>query len=189
MTEQEWIGVQFNLDRDMELKTWLEKYKSTGIKTDGEHITIKLGKNELKQLEKNKDDNMKLKLIKSAIRKCLKRSDYTNIYTYINSESVSKDKSDLLNNEFKKPIRITDFKDKNSILGNYENRLKSTQILKILRKDKLMIAMNEIFSFLISREFELEQKLTLELGYEDKEEIGADRDNINVSIQLEILEE
>ena len=50
-----------------------------------------------------------------------------------------------------------------------------------------MIAMDEIFSFLANRDFGLEQNLTLEIGYEDKEEWGAERDNLNVSIQLEIL--
>ncbi|MEL6941516.1 MAG: hypothetical protein AAFO82_02520 [Bacteroidota bacterium] len=49
--------------------------------------------------------------------------------------------------------------------------------------------MNKIFSFVANRDFELEQKLTLEIGYEDKEEWGADRDNLNISIQLEMIEE
>ena len=186
MEEQEWIGIQFNLDRDMELKSWLEKYKNQGIKTDGEHITIKFGKNELKKLKE--EESMKINLMKSAIRKCLKRSDYTNIYTYFDAESVNKYKPQLLNGEFKERIRIDELKNKDSILSNYDTKIESSSIRRILRKNKLMLIMDKLFNFVANRDFELEQKLTLEIAYEDKEEWGADRDNLNVSIQLEVIE-
>jgi len=187
MEEQEWIGIQFNLDKDMDLKSWLGRYINQGIKTDGEHITIKFGKNELKKLKEG--DSMKINLMKSAIRKCLKSSDYTNIYAYFNAESASKHKSTLLNGEFKERIKVNDLKNKDSILLNYDTKIESPSIRKILRKNKLMLIMDEIFRFVLNRKFELEQKLTLEIGYEDKEEWGADRDNLNVSIQLEIIDQ
>jgi hypothetical protein len=187
MNEQEWIGIQFNLDKDMGLKKWLEKYMSSGIKTDGEHITVSFGRNELKRI--GTEDSRKIGLIKSAIKMCLKRSDYTNIYTYLDAEELHSQKPKLLNEEFNEPIRITEFKESKSILANYDTKLESGQVKKILRKSKLMIAMDEIFNFVVDRDFEKEQLLTLDLRYEDKEEWGADRDNLNVSIQLEKLEE
>ena len=52
-----------------------------------------------------------------------------------------------------------------------------------------MLIMDKLFNFVANRDFELEQKLTLEIAYEDKDEWDADRDNFNVSIQLEIIEE
>lgn len=185
MIEQEWLGIQFNLDKDMELKKWLEKYKSSGVKTDGEHITVNFGKNELKKLEN--EESRKIKLITTAIKMCLKRSDYTNIYTYLDADELEEQKPELLKGEFDKPIRITEFTETNSILANYDSKLESGQIRRILRKDKMMIAMNRIFNFVVDRDFETEQKLTLDLRYEDKDEWGGDRDNINVSIQLEKL--
>lgn len=187
MIEQEWIGIQFNLDRDMELKSWLEKYKNKGIKTDGEHIRIEFGKNELKQIVN--EDSIKINLIKTALRRCLNNSAYTNIYTYLNAESVGENRLILLNGEFSKPIRIEEFENKNSILGNYKSKIESTKIQKILRTSKLMRIMDDIFDYVSNREFEQSQKMTLEIGYEDKEEWGTKTDNLNVSIQLEILQD
>jgi len=48
--------------------------------------------------------------------------------------------------------------------------------------------MDTILLNIVGRDFTLEQKLTLELAYEDKEEWDADRDNLNISIQLEIVD-
>ncbi len=185
MNEQEWIGIQFNLDKDMGLKKWLEKFKNVGIKTDGEHITLSFGNNELKRLEN--DDSRKIEIIKTAIKMCLKRSEYTNIYTYLDADELQKQKSELLKGELAEPIRITEFKETKSILANYDTQLESGQVRRVLRKNKMMIAMNRIFNYVVEREFEKEQKLTLDLRYEDKEEWGSDRDNLNVSIQLEKL--
>jgi len=187
MQEQDWIGIQFNLDRDMGLEAWLESYKKQGIETDGEHITIKFGKNELKKL--GDGDSAKINLMKSALKKCLERSDYTNVYTYLDAESVGQYKSKLLDGELSEPIRVSDLKNKHSILDNYDSDLQSPHVRKILKKDRLMIAMNELFDFLANRDFGLNQKLTLEIAYEDKEEWGAERDNLNVSIQLDIVEQ
>jgi predicted lipase len=186
MEDKEWVGIQFNLDRDMELKSWLEKYKNLGIKTDGEHITINFGKNELKNFKD--EDSIKTNLIKSALRKCLKRSSYTNIYTYLDADSLNKYKTQLLNGEFKEQIRVDEINNMDSILSNYDTKIESPAIRKILRKNKLMLVMDKIFYFIANRDFELEQKLTLEIAYEDKEEWGVDRDSLNVSIQLEIIE-
>ena len=132
-------------------------------------------------------ESRKIELIKKAIKMCLKRSDYTNIYTYLNADELHKHKSELLTGKFNTPIRITEFKEEKTILANYNLELESGQIKKILKKNKMMIAMNKIFEFVVDRDFEEEQKLTLDLRYEDKEEWGTDRDNLNISIQLEKL--
>jgi len=50
-----------------------------------------------------------------------------------------------------------------------------------------MIVMDEIFNFVVNRDFEKDQQLTLDLSFEDREEWGGDRDNLNMSIQLEKL--
>lgn len=183
MNDQEWIGVQFNFDQPTKLKSSLQKYKNQGIATGMDHITFYFGKNELKKFDK--DTSIKFKLLKTAIQQYLQMSSYTNIYTFINAESASKHKYALLDGEFRQSIRVSDIKDKASILKNYESKIESTQLRKILRKDRIMSVMDKIFNFIITREFELQQKLTLEISYEDKDEFGTDRDNLNVSIQLE----
>lgn len=185
MAEKEWIGVQFNFDKKVGLGDWIKRYESIGIKSDEEHITVEFGNNELKRL--GSEESKKVEILKTAIRKFLKDSDYTNIYTYLNADDLKGQKPELLKGEFSSPIRITEFQDPKSILSNYESALNSGKVKKILMKDRLMVAMDDIFNFIIDRGFETHQELTLDLSYEDKEEFGSARDNLNMSIQLEKL--
>lgn len=185
MIKKEWVGVQFNFDEKVGLKEWIKKYESIGILSDEEHITIEFGNNELKRL--GSGQSKKVEILKKAIRKFLKNSDYTNIYTYLNADDLQSKKSDLLKGKFSAPIRIAEFQYPKSILSNYKSNLDSVEVAKILKKDKLMIVMDEIFNFVVDRDFEKDQHLTLDLRFEDKEEWGAVRDNLNMSIQLKKL--
>jgi hypothetical protein len=157
MAEKEWIGVQFNFDQKSGLKDWIKKYESIGVKSDEEHITVEFGNNELKRLGSEK--SKKVEILKIAIGKFLKDSDYTNIYTYLNADDLKGQKSELLKGEFSSPIRVTEFQDSKSILSNYESALNSGKVKKILAKDRLMIAMDEIFNFIVDRGFETDQEL------------------------------
>lgn len=183
MAEKEWVGIQFNFDKKAGLKEWIKRYESIGIESDEEHITVEFGNNELKRLGSEK--SKKVEILKNTIGKFLKYSDYTNIYTYLNADDLKGQKTELLKGEFSSPIKVTEFQDPKSILSNYESALNSGKVKKILIKDRLMIIMDEIFNFIVDRDFETQQKLTLELSYEDKEEFGSIRDILNMSIQLE----
>jgi hypothetical protein len=183
MAEKEWIGIQFNFDEKAGLKDWIKKYESIGMKSDEEHITVEFGNNELKRLGSEK--TKKVEILKNAVKKFLKNSDYTNVYTYLNADDLRNKKSDLLKGQFSTPIRISEFQNPKSIVSNYKSKLDSVKVEKILKKDKLMIAMDEIFNFVVARDFEKDQQLTLDLSFQDREEWGGDRDNLNMSIQLE----
>jgi len=183
MAEKEWIGIQFNFDEKAELKDWIKKYESIGMKSDEEHITVEFGNNELKRLGSEK--TKKVEILKNAVKKFLKNSDYTNVYTYLNADDLRNKKSDLLKGQFSTPIRISEFQNPKSIVSNYKSKLDSVKVEKILKKNKLMIAMDEIFNFVVARDFEKDQQLTLDLSFQDREEWGGDRDNLNMSIQLE----
>jgi len=185
MADKEWIGIQFNFDEKAGLKDWIKKYESIGIQSDGEHITIEFGNNELKRL--GSEQSAKIEILKSAVKKFLKKSDYTNIYTYLNADDLRNKKTDLLKGQLSTPIRVSEFQDPKSIVSNYKSKLDSVKVEKILKKDKLMIVMDEIFNFVVNRDFEKNQQLTLDLSFEYREEWGGYRDNLNMSIQLEKL--
>ena len=185
MADKEWIGIQFNFDEKAGLKDWIKKYESIGIQSDGEHITIEFGNNELKRL--GSEQSAKIEILKSAVKKFLKKSDYTNIYTYLNADDLRNKKTDLLKGQLSTPIRVSEFQDPKSIVSNYKSKLDSVKVEKILKKDKLMIVMDEIFNFVVNRDFEKNQQLTLDLSFEYREEWGGYRDNLNISIQLEKL--
>lgn len=187
MEKQEWVGIQFNLDRDMKLKSWLEKYKKQGIETDGEHIRIEFGKNELKRLKDG--GSSKVYLIESVIRKCLEKSSYTNIYCYINVENIAQPNLELLRDEFKEPVRVVDSINKDSILSNFSKKTDFLPVYKTIKRSLLTIIMDKIFKLIVNRDFGLEQKLALEVSFEDKLEWDADSDELKVSIQLELEEQ
>jgi len=185
MIKQERIGVQFNFDKNIDLKTWLKKFKIKGTETNGDHITIKFSDEELKINSVSKAE--KLNLIIKALEKYAKYSSYTNIYTFIDVDRLKNKKSELLSGELKDSIRMDNFISNESILKNYDPILKSEEIKEVLKQDKITELLDSVFRFLNGRNFEKEQRLALELFYEDEYVWRAIRDNLQVSIQLEKL--
>ena len=182
MTEKKWVGIQFNFDKKARLKEWIKRYESMGMESDEEHITVGFGSNELKKMGSEKP--RKVEIMKAAIGEFLKYSDYTNIYTYLNADDLKGQKTELLKGEFSNPIKVTEFQDLNSIISNFESVLKSGKVKKTLSKNKLMAVMDDIFSFVVDRDFETRQRLTLELSFEDKEGFETVSDNLNMSVHL-----
>jgi len=113
MAEKEWIGIQFNFDEKTGLKDWIKKYESIGIQSDGEHITVEFGNNELKRL--GSEQSEKIEIIKNAVKKFLKKSDYTNIYTYLNADDLRDKKSDLLKGTFLLQLEYLNFRTRNQL--------------------------------------------------------------------------
>ncbi len=185
MNEPEWIGIQFNLEKDLGLKKWIKKYEHLGFETDGEHITLNFTSRDLKELSKGNFNE--LEIIKESIKKCLQYSISTDIYTYLDADALSAEKQKLLNGAFETLICIEEIDKESTLLENFQQKVKAPGVLEILKTNSLMTALNAIFEFVVTRNFAEEQKLSLELTYEDKYEWDADRDNLNVSIHLEIL--
>ena len=178
---QEKIGIQFNFKESKRLSRNLNK-KDFEITSD--HIDVLFSKKELKRI--NSDYSRKLNPILFFLNKCLHDSSYTNIYTYLDANKLQKIKPKLLENEFNdERIRITKIVNKNSFIENFENHINSPKLLNLIKKHPLMVLMDKIVQQLVQRDFALNQKLTLEVGFEDKNEWGTDRDNINISIQFD----
>jgi len=187
LMEQEWIGIQFNLVDDGIIKG-RERLKAMGVEITSDHITIKFTKKELKRFDVNKGSE-KLRIIRTFLKKYLERSDYTNIYTYLDADKLSKRKSIIQQTDFKQGriILLENLKDKHSLISNFKTILSQQSVINLIEKNPLLKFMDAILLSLVNRDFALEQKLTLELAYDDKDEWGTDRDNLKVAIQLEIV--
>ena len=185
--DKEWIGIQFNLLDDGVVKG-RESLKAMGIEITSDHVTIKFTRKELKKFNP-KTDSEKLRIALSLLKKYLAKSDYTNIYTSLDADRLSSSKTLLQQTDFKEDrLRLKDITDKTSFINNYKVTLTHQSVINLIKKNPLMKFMDTILLNIVDRDFALEQKLTLELAYEDKEEWGADRDNLNISIQLEIVD-
>ena len=184
--EQEWVGIQFNLMDDTSIKL-RPSLKAMGMETDGEHLTIKFSRKEIKKMDIRKNPE-KLRIAIAIIRKYLASSDYTNIYTYFDADRLSNIKKELEKGMFKEAyqIQLKEIKDKQNYLNNFRHLITHQSLLNLIKKHPLMQFMNELLKEVATRNYAVEQELTLTLVYEDKYELGADRDNINVSMQLEI---
>lgn len=178
------IGIQFNLDKGNSLKPWISRYEGKDIVADAEHIKIEFGSKELKSL--NVDDSFKMKLVRFAVRKYLAESSYSCIYTYIDASKIDQQ---LLGRIPENRIEVKNIQDKEMILGNYDVEFVPVEIHKVLKKSKLMVLMNSIFEFMAKRDFELDQELSLDIEYQNKNEWGMDKDLLRVSVQLEKLDE
>lgn len=187
--EKDWIGVQFNWIIEKNLKPSYEQYKSLGLETDGEQIVVNIYEDELDAIEAVLDSK-KVEIARKEITDSLKYSDYTNIYTYLNIDSLMKTRESIVKIEFENERkRVERISDKNQYIKNFENLIKSEDIKHFISGHPLMVLMNHFFELVANRDFELVQNLSLELTLETKEEWGTKNDNLNVSIQLDKIEE
>ena len=92
--KNQWIGIQFNLVDGGVIRS-KESFKAMGIEFTSNHVVIKFTQKELKKFNL-KVDSEKLRIILSLLREYLAKSDYTNIYTYLEADKLSLQKS-LLN--------------------------------------------------------------------------------------------
>ena len=183
--EKEWVGIQFNLidDTNIKLRPSLE---AMGIETDGSHVSINFSRKELKKMDIKKQSE-KLRIAIAIIKKHLTNSDYTNIYTRFDANKLRNIKEDLQQGIFKdERIRVEEIRDKKNFINNFSHLITHQSVLNLVKKHPLMKFMNELLKEVTARDYALEQELALSLGYEDKEDWDADRDNLEISIQLEI---
>lgn len=179
----EWIGLQFNFDKNVGLKNWIEENRIKGVETDGEHISVEFSKIEF--LNQIGNYRKKIDLIKMALENFSKDSDYTNIYYYVNADNLKGAKKSLLEGELEKSIKVEEIIDTSSFIENFKTVLKSKKAIQTIERNNLMDGMDDVLELLANRSFATDQELTLQLDFESKEEWGTEEDNFNISIQLE----
>lgn len=182
--EKEWVGIQFNLINNTNIKL-RPSLEAMGIETDGSHVSINFSRKELKKMDVRKQPE-KLRIAIAIIKKHLANSDYTNIYTRFDADKLRNIKGGLQQGIFKdERIKLEEIKDKKNFINNFNHLITHQSLLNLVQKHPLMKFMTELLKEITTRDYALEQELTLSLGYEDKEDWDADRDNLEISIQLE----
>jgi hypothetical protein len=184
------IGIQFNIDdSNFNLKKTITQ---TDVEITSDHINIFFTKKELKKIDPKKDSNGKISLMRSYLRKFLEHSSYTNIYTSIDAKKLSNIKDQLLDHYFtsqNKSIRIEKVSQKNSFIENFEEHIDKVKVINLVKTNPIIKVIDTIYREVHNRNYALDQELSIELLYEDKEEWGLDFDALNLSIQVEKKEE
>ena len=177
--KNQWIGIQFNLVDGGVIRS-KESFKAMGIEFTSNHVVIKFTQKELKKFNL-KVDSEKLRIILSLLREYLAKSDYTNIYTYLDADKLSLQKSLLNQSDFKEPlIRTKNIIDESSFIDNFKGELSQQRVFKLVQHNFKMKFMDAVLTNLVNRDFALTQQLTLELAYE---EWGIDIINANQELK------
>lgn len=182
MQQDQWIGLQFNLDQQRNLKPWLADFALMGVTTDGEHITSYFDPAEL--ADWRGVGSVKVELLKTAFRKCLKHSELTLLYTYIDASDLAQEKTSLMEGELFTPHEIPGPNPDLSIFENLSSCVESPAVLSLLDKNPVLDVLNELFAFVANRKFAPEQQLTLSLAYEGCEPWEAETDYLFVAVEL-----
>ncbi len=185
------IGIQFNwiegtAPEKIDLDDFLNPYKSLGIFSRKDHFDVKFTNKEIKRLGNNILNNRKLNIVRQAIAKYVEYSDYTNIYTFFNSEKVIPNLPDFIQNEMngQDRVRAEVITDKKVFANNFEEIITAPKVFKIIRKNSIVVFYNELYKSVANRNFALNQEMTIEIALEDKREWYGDEDNLNLSTQL-----
>lgn len=183
------IGIQFNFDppHDNISVKQTRLFTALDMKSDGWHIDTYFKKKELKRFDPKKAEPEKLSMMKRLIKRYAPYSSYTNIYTLIEAGRLSNVKSDLLETDFQEDcIRITPT-NKKDLLSNLNTKITNPSFIKFLKRSSVVKIMNSLYLEVANREVALEQKMTIDIDYEDGGN-EFDSDTINIGIQLEMPE-